>query len=38
MTLFSLVPNTNPVFQEVLDKFFDGEPDKLTLGIVGKMK
>jgi uncharacterized protein (DUF1810 family) len=30
MTLFSLVPDTNPVFQKVLDKFFGGQPDELT--------
>jgi uncharacterized protein (DUF1810 family) len=30
MTLFSLVPDTNPVFQQVLDKFFGGLPDMLT--------
>lgn len=30
MTLFSLVSD-NPVFQKVLDKFFDGEKDKFTV-------
>nr|WP_269141963.1 DUF1810 domain-containing protein [Lientehia hominis] len=30
MTLFSLVSN-EPVFQNVLDKFFNGERDKFTL-------
>jgi len=34
MTLFSLLPNTNPVFQKVLDKFFHGEKDDRTMGIV----
>ncbi|MBS1779934.1 MAG: DUF1810 domain-containing protein [Bacteroidetes bacterium] len=34
MTLFSLLPNTNPVFQKVLDKFFHGEKDDRTIGIV----
>ena len=35
MTLFSLVPNASPVFQNVLDKFFDGKRDQRTLGILG---
>lgn len=30
MTLFSLV-HDDPVFQQVLDKFFDGEKDKFTV-------
>lgn len=30
MTLFSLVSD-NPVFQNVLDKFFDGEKDRFTV-------
>lgn len=34
MTLFSLVENTNPVFQEVLEAFFSGESDPLTLSII----
>ena len=34
MTLFSLVENTNPVFQEVLEVFFSGESDPLTLSII----
>jgi uncharacterized protein (DUF1810 family) len=34
MTLFSLVENTNPVFQEVLEAFFSGESDPLTLYII----
>ncbi|MDR3308390.1 MAG: DUF1810 family protein [Tannerella sp.] len=34
MTLFSQVPNTNPVFQSVLDKFFGSQPDQLTLEIL----
>ena len=28
MTLFSLVKDTNPVFQKVLDKFFNGYKDQ----------
>ena len=31
MTLFSLIENSNPVFQEVLDKYFDGEKDENTI-------
>ncbi|WP_264552027.1 DUF1810 domain-containing protein [Flavobacterium sp. N2038] len=34
MTLFSMVENTNPVFQEILDAFFSGESDPLTLSII----
>ncbi|MBF4486687.1 DUF1810 domain-containing protein [Flavobacterium sp. CSZ] len=34
MTLFSLVENTNPVFKEVLEAFFSGESDPLTLSII----
>jgi uncharacterized protein (DUF1810 family) len=34
MTLFSLVPNADPVFQQVLDKFFHGEKDPKTLKII----
>jgi uncharacterized protein (DUF1810 family) len=34
MTLFALIENTNPVFQEVLDVFFSGEQDPLTLAII----
>jgi uncharacterized protein (DUF1810 family) len=35
MTLFSLVQPTDPVFQAVLDKYYDGEPDERTLELVG---
>ncbi len=34
MTLFSSLPNSNPVFQKVLDKFFNGKKDKKTLEII----
>lgn len=34
MTLFSLVTD-NPVFNQVLDKYFNGEKDNATLDIVG---
>lgn len=33
MTLFSLVSD-HPVFQQVLDKFFDGGKDKLTVNAI----
>lgn len=36
MTLFSSLPNTNPVFQLVLEKFFNGTKDSKTLRIIGK--
>ena len=34
MTLFSLVENADAVFQAVLDKYFNGEPDQTTLEIL----
>lgn len=34
MTLFSLVPDTDPVFQAVLNKFFGGIPDSKTLSLL----
>ncbi|TLV00415.1 DUF1810 domain-containing protein [Dyadobacter luticola] len=34
MTLFCLVPETNPVFQAVLDKYYEGKPDPRTLALV----
>ncbi len=37
MTLFSLLPNANPVFRAVLDKFFNGKQDDKTLQIIGGM-
>lgn len=36
MTLFSLLENTDPVFQQVLDKYFDGEVDPKTLALLNK--
>jgi uncharacterized protein (DUF1810 family) len=36
MTLFSALPNTNPVFQLVLEKFFNGTKDSRTLQMIGK--
>ena len=35
MTLFSLVPGTNPVFRQVLDKYFEGVPDPQTMRLLG---
>jgi len=34
MTLFNAVTNTNPVFQAILDKFFDGQEDPKTRSLV----
>jgi len=34
MTLFSLVPAADKVFQEVLDKFFNGRKDERTLQLL----
>ena len=34
MTLFSLLDKTDPVFQAVLDKFFNGAQDQKTLSII----
>ncbi|GAB2785534.1 uncharacterized protein (DUF1810 family) [Hymenobacter luteus] len=31
MTLFSCLPHADPVFEQVLDKFFHGDPDGNTL-------
>jgi uncharacterized protein (DUF1810 family) len=31
MTLFAQLENAPPVFNEVLDRYFDGKPDKATL-------
>ena len=34
MTLFAAVAPEYPVFQAVLDKFFDGQPDPMTLDLL----
>lgn len=34
MTLFAEVAGENPVFQQVLDKYYDGEADPLTLSLL----
>jgi uncharacterized protein (DUF1810 family) len=36
MTLFAALDNTDPVFQQVLDKFYNGAKDQKTLRIIGK--
>lgn len=36
MTLFGALPNADPVFQAVLDKFYGGEKDRKTLQLLGK--
>ena len=36
MTLFSLVPGANPVFQSVLKKFFNGAADNKTLAVINQ--
>jgi len=38
VTLFSLLENSDPVFKNVLDKFYGRQPDDLTLDIVFRMK
>jgi len=37
MTLFSQVENADPVFQKVLDKYFSGNPDELTLKLLKQL-
>lgn len=34
MTLFSLLKNSNPVFQKVLEKFFNGMKDQKTIELI----
>lgn len=34
LTLFSCVNNTNPIFEELLDKFFNGVKDNKTLHLL----
>lgn len=31
MTLFATLPSSDPVFQHVLDKFFEGQKDEMTI-------
>ncbi|EOR93016.1 hypothetical protein ADIARSV_3816 [Arcticibacter svalbardensis MN12-7] len=35
MTLFSCLPQADPVFQSLLDKFYQGKKDPKTLQIIG---
>ena len=35
MTLFSCAAVDQPVFQQVLDKYYGGEPDEKTLALLG---
>jgi uncharacterized protein (DUF1810 family) len=34
MTLFREATDDRDVFQDALDKYFDGDPDELTLGLL----
>ncbi len=34
MTLFALIENTDPVFEKVLSKYFDGKKDSATLHLL----
>lgn len=36
MTLFASLNETNPVFQKVLDKYYDGAKDERTLELIGE--
>jgi uncharacterized protein (DUF1810 family) len=36
MTLFGTLDDANPVFQKVLDKYFDGAKDRRTLELIGQ--
>jgi uncharacterized protein (DUF1810 family) len=36
MTLFGALDDANPVFQKVLDKYFDGAKDRRTLELIGQ--
>jgi len=36
MTLFATLENTDPVFRLVLDKYFDSQPDPLTLSLLSR--
>jgi len=38
MTLFASLENTDPVFQEVLNKFFQGKKDEKTIGVINSQK
>jgi uncharacterized protein (DUF1810 family) len=34
MTLFASLPQANPVFEQVLSKFYDGDKDQKTLQLL----
>jgi len=34
MTLFSMVPDAPPVFQQVLDKYYHGQKDERTIALI----
>ena len=36
MTLFNLLDETHPVFQAVLDKYYEGKADQRTVDLVGR--
>lgn len=36
LTLFSLVKGTNPIFQQLINTYFDGKPDQRTLKLLGQ--
>jgi uncharacterized protein (DUF1810 family) len=36
MTLFMLAAPNQPVFAQVLDRYFDGRPDTVTEGLIGR--
>ena len=36
MTLFAAVPDSDPVFQQVLQKYFQGKPDPHTLTLLNR--
>ena len=38
MSLFASIENTNPVFQQVLNKFFQGKKDERTIRIIESQK
>ncbi|HEY0736961.1 MAG TPA: DUF1810 domain-containing protein [Herpetosiphonaceae bacterium] len=38
MTLFAAVPDADPVFARVLDKYFAGQPDRATLDLLDRLK
>ncbi len=37
MTLFASLPDSQPVFSRVLDKYFGGERDERTLSLLGRL-